>query len=155
MSSLVKITRVHNIDMLNENQDDDIQKENAFYFNTEVYELYQELNKLKFKIDYIKEHYFKFMPLDSRCPKNLKHFPEKPCDFALNTIYDLGDDSKKCEWHVLDSYSNYCFFVYSKFFLIGNHTLDEIADLTVSNVSLIDLYYKKSLQKFKKKYMMN
>ena len=123
-----------------------------FYFDLELNDLYQELGDLSKKIESIKNNYFKHLKLDSRCPRQLSHFPEKPCELALNAIYEQPN-VPKCDWHVLDSYSNYCFFVYSKLFLNGSHTLEEISELLVSTLSLTNLYFRNSLRKVRKKFI--
>ena len=122
------------------------------YYLPEVLDLYKELDQLKSKVEWHKKNYFVKFAMDKRCARHLTHFPSSPCPYALNTIYQ-NESSHKCEWFIVDEFSNYCFFVYSKFFLTGGHMLDEIADYTRNTMSSTELYLKKALLKTKKKMM--
>ena len=120
------------------------------FYLPEVLELYKELDQLRSKIEWHKKNYFTNFQMDKRCPRKLDHFPSEPCCFALNTIYQSNSENK-CDWYIVDEFSNYCFFVYQKFFLNGSHQLDEIANYTRNTMSSTELYLKKALMKTKKK----
>ncbi len=97
-----------------------------------------------------KERLYSTIPMDSRCPRQLKCLSGEPCPYALNTIYQQGPPHEQCEWYIVHGDSNYCFFTYQH---LHNkvHTLDEIATLTNSTITSADLYIKRSLMKLHRK----
>ncbi len=91
--------------------------------------------------------------MDKRCPRQLTTFPDKECSLGKNSVTHPNlPEHKKCEWFINDHKSHYCFWVWMDNNRGNPQSLGEIAELTSSNISTVNMILNNALIKLKKKF---
>ncbi len=96
----------------------------------------------------IKKLFLKNTPIDSRCPRKLCHLPTSPCPWAINALLKINK-KKQCPWFVKDKLSNNCFWVWSALYSKSDLTLEEIAELDGSTITIVNSVLNKALRRLK------